>query len=87
MSDHPLFRRPGRALSESRHLDRHSGGSYRFKITLPGTALFGGDRITIPLETHDVFEAAARARIIRMTLAKCGVLPFEEIPSGDNSEG
>lgn len=87
MSDHPLFRRPGRALADSSHLDRHSRGSYRFKITSPGSALFAGERITIPLGTRDFEEAEARARIVRATLAKFGILPFDmEIEAGDNSE-
>ncbi len=86
-SEHPIFRRPGRALGQSSHLDRHSRGSLRFKITLPGNGPFVGKRVTIPLGTHDPDEAEARAQIVRITLDKTGIIPFsEEIEAGDNSE-
>lgn len=85
--EHPLFRRPGRALADSTHIDRHSRGSFRFKVMIPQAPPFSGVRITIPLRTHDGEEAAARAAIVRDTLRKCGILPFgEQIDAGDNSE-
>jgi hypothetical protein len=87
MSETPLFRRPGRPLTQSSHLDRHSRGSFRFKVTIPQAPPFSGIRVTIPLHTHDMEQAAVRARIVRDTLRKCGILPFSgEIEAGDNYE-
>lgn len=84
-ANHPLFRRPGRALADSSHLDRHDRGSYRFKITLPGTALTVGKRVTLPLLTRDPELAAYGARVLRAALNSLEILPFDsEIEAGDN---
>lgn len=75
MSDSPLFRRPdGRPLPPNHHLAKHTRGSYRVFVTVDRGPKYTGQRISVPVRTHDEEEARARRDILIDGLIRANVL-------------
>ena len=69
-----LTTRAGVPVSRDYALSRHSRGSLRMQTTIAVDPRMTGQRITIPLHTHDLDEARQRRDIVLDALSKVRVL-------------
>lgn len=74
-------------MNDLHHLDKHPRGAWRMSVTVPDSdPTKVGNRIKVPLLTHDEQEARIRRDIALGALIRAGVkVRAADIEAGDNS--